>query len=84
MDLLNAVNRYYLSNSSRYDEDLNDAIDFIQENLECCGINNTDDWRNTSYFRETGSLPSSCCEGEPEDCTPAEAYDKVSINFMSV
>ena len=61
-----------------YDEDLNDVVDFIQETLECCGVNNTDDWLATPYYEETDRLPSSCCDGEPNDCIPEEAYDKVS------
>lgn len=80
MDLLNALDRYYPSNNTmEYDEDLNDVIDFIQETLECCGVNNTEDWLATPYYDETDSLPSSCCDGEPEECFPEGAYDKVSI-----
>ena len=80
MDLLNALDRYYPSNSSTgdYDEDLNDVVDFIQETLECCGVNNTGDWLTAPYFEETNSLPSSCCDGEPQECLPNDAYDKVS------
>jgi len=78
-DLQNALNRYHVSNSTEYNEDLNDVVDFIQESLECCGINNTGDWNQTSYFKETNSLPPSCCgRSEPESCSENEAYDKVS------
>ena len=79
MDLLNALDRYYPpnTNTSDYDEDLNDVIDFIQETLECCGVNNTEDWEDTPYFEETdGLVPSSCCAGRGE-CRPEEAYNKV-------
>ena len=81
MDLQNALNRYYPSNTTNgdYDEDLNDVIDFIQETLECCGINNTDDWIDTPYYNETdGDLPSSCCDGEPSVCSDEDAYNQVS------
>ena len=85
MDLLNALDRYYPSNASmgEYDEDLNDVIDFIQETLECCGVNNSMDWIGTPYYEETdGDLPSSCCDGEPEECPIEESYNKVSTYLL--
>lgn len=84
-DLQNALNSYYSSNdtSGEYDEDLNDVVDFIQEALECCGINSTEDWDETPFYRETNRLPSSCCgRSEPENCTRDEAYDQVSTHKL--
>ena len=60
-------------------------VDFIQETLECCGINSTEDWDETPFYQETDRLPSSCCgRNEPDDCPRDEAYDQVSTHGMSI
>ena len=35
--------------------------DAVQEQLECCGVNNFTDWRQTSIFK-AGGVPDSCCK----------------------
>ncbi|XP_065910169.1 23 kDa integral membrane protein-like [Dysidea avara] len=77
-DLLRALGRYYPSNNTAYDEDLNDVIDFIQDSLECCGVNNTADWALFSpYTMELGRLPASCCgNDEPTACPDSRAFDE--------
>lgn len=77
---MRALDRYYSSNDTmNYDEDLNDVVDLIQESLECCGINNTEDWMSSPYYEENMRVPSSCCDkDEPEVCQPNEIYTKVS------
>lgn len=39
------------------------AVDVLQETMECCGVQNYTDWRDTSWFNHTGGhmLPLSCC-----------------------
>lgn len=68
-------------NASQFDEDLNDVVDFIQDNLECCGIsNNTVDWFTYSPFSMMlGRVPGSCCglEGE-EECQQSDIFEDVS------
>lgn len=83
-DLTSALQRYYPMNDSRYDEDLNDVVDFIQENLECCGINSTQDWFTYSpYSMDVGELPGSCCGREGEEvCPDDEVFTDVSNSSM--
>ncbi|XP_015253692.1 tetraspanin-3 [Cyprinodon tularosa] len=40
------------------------AIDYIQRQLQCCGIHNSSDWRETHWYKETknDSVPISCCK----------------------
>jgi len=79
-DLQRALTRYYPSNITGFDEDLNDVIDFIQESLECCGVNNSADWAASPYTMMLGRLPASCCDrDEPAACPENEAFDEVSI-----
>lgn len=84
-DLQNALARYYPSNNSAFDDDLNDVVDFIQESLECCGVNNTADWAMFSpYTMELGRLPASCCDrDEPSPCPENEAFDEVGQQVMA-
>ncbi|KAF0992729.1 hypothetical protein HZS_6833, partial [Henneguya salminicola] len=39
-------------------------LDHIQTSLECCGWNDTSDWKYTSYFKIHKIYPSSCCKSE--------------------
>ena len=70
---------YYPEGSIEYDEDNNDVVDFIQESLECCGVNSIHDWTAISpYYDELGELPPSCCgREEPDLCSIDEAFTDV-------
>ncbi|KAM9807535.1 tetraspanin-3 isoform 2-T2 [Neosynchiropus ocellatus] len=47
------------------------AIDYIQTQLQCCGIQNYSDWQATPWFKEskTNSVPVSCCKRTVLACT---------------
>lgn len=82
--MISALERYYPSNNTEHDEDLNDVVDFIQENLECCGINSTDDWFTYSpYSMQLNRLPASCCGREGDEaCPQSEAFTDVSQHVV--
>lgn len=52
----------------RDDVDLQSIIDFFQENVKCCGVNNYMDWDKNIYFNcsspgsEACGVPYSCCK----------------------
>ncbi|XP_066571152.1 tetraspanin-6 [Amia ocellicauda] len=50
-----------------------EAVDNIQRNLKCCGVQNYTDWGDTDYFKEKG-IPVSCCRN-PNECTPDNLKD---------
>jgi len=52
------------------------AIDYVQRQLQCCGIHNYSDWKNTPWFNETknNSVPISCCKSNTETCTGSLAH----------
>ncbi|XP_060092166.1 tetraspanin-36-like [Heteronotia binoei] len=47
------------------------AIDYLQKELQCCGINNYTDWVSTHWYNTTSnhSVPMSCCKPEFHNCT---------------
>ncbi|XP_064187469.1 tetraspanin 37 isoform X1 [Anguilla rostrata] len=56
-------------NGSSQDPDSN-AVDSIQEELQCCGIQNYTDWQTTTWFNHRGNLsvPQSCCNSTFHTC----------------
>ncbi|XP_068279403.1 tetraspanin-36-like isoform X2 [Nyctibius grandis] len=47
------------------------VVDYLQEQLHCCGVRNYSDWTTTQWFNSTGnnSVPLSCCREEMKNCT---------------
>ncbi|XP_002736204.1 tetraspanin-3-like [Saccoglossus kowalevskii] len=44
------------------------SVDYMQEELKCCGVYNYTDWKDTDYFKKTKTVPTSCCKNTT-DCT---------------
>ncbi|XP_039983680.1 tetraspanin-33 isoform X1 [Xiphias gladius] len=61
--MVKAIVRY------REDQDLENAIDFIQKKFQCCGVESYKDWSHNVYFQcsdtnpslESCGVPFSCC-----------------------
>ncbi|KAM9376321.1 tetraspanin-3 [Pholidichthys leucotaenia] len=47
------------------------AIDYVQRQLQCCGIHNYSDWQHTDWYKKTknDSVPISCCKTRAGSCT---------------
>ncbi|XP_018416521.1 PREDICTED: tetraspanin-3-like [Nanorana parkeri] len=45
------------------------GVDFIQEELHCCGIKNYTSWQNTTWFKTNHTVPKSCCMKNATHCT---------------
>ncbi|XP_008404675.1 tetraspanin-33 isoform X3 [Poecilia reticulata] len=60
--MMKAVVRY------REDRDLENAIDFVQKKLQCCGVENYQDWSRNVYFECSDSNPSLEVCGVPFSC----------------
>ncbi|NXG51709.1 TSN36 protein, partial [Psilopogon haemacephalus] len=47
------------------------VVNYLQEQLRCCGVKNYSDWTTTQWFNSTGnnSVPLSCCRQELKNCT---------------
>lgn len=75
-----AITEYRASEDDEgYNEDANDAVDFLQNALDCCGIDGPEDWGefNPDYVTIEG-LPRSCdCDDDDDEdiCgTPTFSY----------
>ncbi|KAG7232602.1 hypothetical protein INR49_008331 [Caranx melampygus] len=61
--MMKAIVRY------REDQDLENAIDFVQKKFQCCGVRSYRDWSQNAYFQcsdtnpslESCGVPFSCC-----------------------
>ncbi|XP_037539741.1 CD63 antigen [Nematolebias whitei] len=59
--LTDMINNY--QNSSK---EFQDAVDQMQENWKCCGVNSSSDWR---HFNPDGkTVPDSCCMNVTKNC----------------
>jgi len=64
---------------------ITNEIDFMQENLKCCGMDNYTDWLNTDWHSKHPdmSYPKSCCEFK--NCTtpyPEGCYQLLKTQFL--
>ncbi|XP_041801256.1 CD63 antigen [Chelmon rostratus] len=55
-----------------------DAVNKLQEDLKCCGVNSSSDWRN---FRPEGnSVPDSCCVNVTTNCGIGTMTDAAKVH----
>ncbi|XP_054629582.1 tetraspanin 36 [Dunckerocampus dactyliophorus] len=46
------------------------AVDYLQTELQCCGVSNYSDWSNTTWYRNHNrTVPLSCCKNVTAQCT---------------
>ncbi|XP_052460074.1 tetraspanin-36 [Carassius gibelio] len=46
------------------------AVDYLQFQMECCGVNNITDWTAIPWFvQHNNSVPHSCCKANTTQCT---------------
>ncbi|XP_042276068.1 tetraspanin 36 [Thunnus maccoyii] len=46
------------------------AVDYLQSQLQCCGVKNYTSWSNTTWFRNhNNTVPVSCCKNSTTQCT---------------
>uniref|UniRef100_A0A4W3HL95 Tetraspanin-3 n=1 Tax=Callorhinchus milii TaxID=7868 RepID=A0A4W3HL95_CALMI len=67
----NSIQKVYNEYNGTYPDAASRAIDYIQRQLRCCGINNYSDWENTQWFKQAknNSVPISCCKANLSNCT---------------
>ncbi|XP_059193886.1 tetraspanin 36 [Centropristis striata] len=46
------------------------AVDYLQTQLQCCGVMNYTSWSNTTWFsNHNNTVPMSCCKNSTTQCT---------------
>ncbi|KAM9320770.1 CD63 antigen [Gastrophryne carolinensis] len=60
----------YKANMKNYNitKPATDSVDEIQKTFQCCGANNSSDWRDTAAYKDTNFVPDSCCRVISKDC----------------
>lgn len=66
-----AIERY------RDDVDLQNAIDSVQENFQCCGSTDLNDWDINRYFKCGGRSPEQC--GVPYSCCVRKLDERPNV-----
>lgn len=66
-----AIERY------RDDVDLQNAIDAVQENFQCCGSTDLNDWDINRYFKCGGRSPEQC--GVPYSCCVRKLDERPNV-----
>jgi len=46
-------------------------FDWLQQNLQCCGVENFEDWKNSKRTHLNHTVPMSCCK-ETRECDTNE------------
>ena len=64
-DLKNAIDNNMVEGMDNYGKDayggVTETWDFVQSELDCCGVNNYTDWWEMEGW-EKGMVPDSCCK----------------------
>ncbi|KAG7487841.1 hypothetical protein MATL_G00027900 [Megalops atlanticus] len=60
----------FLNYSGRSQDPGTDAVNSVQEELQCCGVHDYRDWITTAWFKQTGKMrvPQSCCNSTFHTC----------------
>ncbi|XP_054646219.1 tetraspanin-33 [Dunckerocampus dactyliophorus] len=68
--VMERTERFMMKTIVRYreDHDLENAIDFVQKKLQCCGVDGYKDWSRNVYFECSDSNPSMEACGVPFSC----------------
>lgn len=69
-----------ISNYNTSSQEFRETVDKLQEDLHCCGINNSSDWRG--YGADNASVPDSCCKEQTTDCGKGAMTDASRVYQM--
>ncbi|CAI5648363.1 CD63 antigen [Oreochromis niloticus] len=54
-----------------------EAVDNLQQNLKCCGVNSSSDWKG--FSSEGNSVPDSCCKNVTKGCGKGTMTDTSKV-----
>ncbi|XP_013411492.1 tetraspanin-3 [Lingula anatina] len=68
-DGFDAVMKNYTNDATYRDE-----MDYVQDQLMCCGRHNYTDWERFEFYRQNHSVPESCCKDKNNCTTKISGY----------
>lgn len=81
VNIFKAINSSY-GESTKSDQALTKAVDWFQENVNCCGAKEQNDWIKSNWYKKSGQtskqVPESCCVKKANGCNAG------SINFLKL
>jgi len=67
-----------ISNYNNSTDEFRNAVDKLQKDLKCCGVNSSSDWR---HFKPSGnSVPDSCCVNVTTNCGIGTMTDAAKVH----
>ncbi|XP_068198734.1 CD63 antigen-like [Antennarius striatus] len=67
-----------ISNYKNGTDEFKNAVDKLQMDLKCCGVNSSADWRN--FMPNGDSVPDSCCIVETKGCGIGTMTDAAKVH----
>uniref|UniRef100_A0A3B5B0Y3 Tetraspanin n=1 Tax=Stegastes partitus TaxID=144197 RepID=A0A3B5B0Y3_9TELE len=67
-----------ITNYKNGTEEFRASVDKLQEDLKCCGVTNSSDWR--SFAPDGNSVPDSCCVNVTANCGKGTMTDASKVN----
>lgn len=74
--LQTAMTRYNTNSTIDHDQ-----MDYVQKQLNCCGVHAATDWKNTNWYRQHKGAPLSCCN--PHSNNTINGTCDTSLNPLS-
>ena len=82
-DLNNVIKDNMNKGMTNYEEDgfkgVTETWDYVQNQFECCGVTDWNDWKNQTKFKPD-SVPDSCCKGGQVENCGKNAQDSTKFN----
>ncbi|XP_029975021.1 CD63 antigen [Salarias fasciatus] len=69
-----------IDNYNNSTEEFRDSVDKLQEDLHCCGVNSSADWRD--FSPDGNSVPDSCCLNVSTNCGKGAMTDASKVNVQ--
>ncbi|XP_031597784.1 CD63 antigen [Oreochromis aureus] len=66
-----------ITNYNNSTREFKEAVDNLQQNLKCCGVNSSSDWKG--FSSEGNSVPDSCCKNVTKGCGKGAMTDTSKV-----
>jgi tetraspanin-4 len=84
-ELLEGIRKKWvpLVSSGQGEEGLTEGWAYVQQQLECCGVNNYTDWYKINAWSTVDKVPPECCKDNSTSCSrPDQYFQKGCLNSI--